>query len=203
MFLSETRLPLTQNGMTQLFARLKQCPGITGKRIGPHIFRHTFAIRSLILGNDPFSLQELLGHEDMSTVKNYMHMNDETLQEQKRKYSPGDHLPTRMPGRRETRSRQARRPGPGRIRYELGMCAVRRDQNGAITCLRRTTRIRKMELTTRHSRSATNPASGPKVPPVQICGPLVVEVINAFTELDPEPDIVVPKNGPSKKFQAQ
>ena len=60
-------------------------------------------MRYLVLGNDPFSLQELLGHEDMTTVKNYMHMNDETIQEQKRKYSPGDHLPTRMPGPKEAR----------------------------------------------------------------------------------------------------
>lgn len=111
IFLSETRLPLTKNGMTQLFARLKKRSGITGKRISPHIFRHTFAIRYLVLGNDPFSLQELLGHEDMNTVKNYMHMNDETIQEQKRKYSPGDHLPTRMPGPREMRRQPAKRKG--------------------------------------------------------------------------------------------
>lgn len=103
LFLSETRLPLTKNGVTLLFARIKKRSGITGKRISPHIFRHSFAIRYLVLGNDPFSLQELLGHEDMTTVKNYMHMNDETIQAQKRKYSPGDHLPSRMPGPRETR----------------------------------------------------------------------------------------------------
>jgi site-specific recombinase XerD len=78
LFLSETRLPLTKNGMTMLFKRLKERVGITDKRISPHIFRHSFAIRYLVLGNDPFSLQELLGHEDMTTVKNYMHMNDET-----------------------------------------------------------------------------------------------------------------------------
>jgi site-specific recombinase XerD len=100
--------------MTQLFARLKKRSGITGKRISPHIFRHTFAIRYLVLGNDPFSLQELLGHEDIATVKNYMHMNDEVIQEQKRKYSPGDHLPTRMPGPRETRRQNGKRYGPGR-----------------------------------------------------------------------------------------
>ncbi len=103
LFLSETRLPLTKNGMTMLFKRIKERAGITDKRISPHIFRHSFAIRYLVLGNDPFSLQELLGHEDMTTVKNYMHMNDETIQSQKRKYSPGDHLPTRMPGPKETR----------------------------------------------------------------------------------------------------
>ena len=113
LFLSETRLPLTKNGVILLFKRIRERAGITDKRISAHIFRHSFAIRYLVLGNDPFSLQELLGHEDMTTVKNYMHMNDETIQSQKRKYSPGDHLPTRMPGPRETRRRgfQAREQG--------------------------------------------------------------------------------------------
>jgi len=103
LFLAETRTPLTKNGVEMLFARLRKRAGITGKRISPHILRHTFAVRYLVLGNDPFSLQELLGHDDMTTVKNYMHMNDVTIQEQKRKYSPGDHLPTRMPGPRDIR----------------------------------------------------------------------------------------------------
>ncbi len=103
LFLSETRQSLTKNGMEMLFKRLKARAGITGKRISPHIFRHTFAMNYLIKSNDPFSLQELLGHEDLTTVLNYIHMNDTVLQEQKRKYSPGDHIPTRMPGPRETR----------------------------------------------------------------------------------------------------
>jgi site-specific recombinase XerD len=111
LFLSETRTPLTKNGVTLLFARLRKRAGITDKRISAHIFRHSFAIRYLVLCNDPFSLQELLGHEDMTTVKYYMHMNDETIQVQKRKFSPGDHLPTRMPGPRETRRRGYRAKG--------------------------------------------------------------------------------------------
>ena len=105
LFLSETRKPLTKNSMTLLFARLKKRAGITGKRISPHIFRHTFAIRYLVLGNDPFSLQALLGHEDMTTVKNYMHMNDQTIQDQKRKYSPSDHFSGHLPESREMRRR--------------------------------------------------------------------------------------------------
>ena len=103
LFLSETRQPLTKNGMEMLFKRLRTRAGITGKRISPHIMRHTFAMNYLIKSNDPFSLQELLGHEDLTTVLNYIHMNDTVLQEQKRKYSPGDHLSTRMPGPRMTR----------------------------------------------------------------------------------------------------
>ena len=68
-FLSETRQPLSKNGVELLFKRLKERAGIVGKRISPHIFRHTFAINYLVQSNDPFSLQELLGHEDMTTVK--------------------------------------------------------------------------------------------------------------------------------------
>ncbi|HZO74008.1 MAG TPA: tyrosine-type recombinase/integrase [Ktedonobacteraceae bacterium] len=105
LFLSETRRALTVNGVVLLFVRLKKRVGITDKCISPHIFRHTFALRYLEEGGDPFSLQELLGHEDIATVKMYMHMNDKMIQGQKRKYSPGDHLPTRMPGPRDTRRR--------------------------------------------------------------------------------------------------
>ncbi len=48
LFLAETRTPLTKNGMEMLFKRLKARAGITGKRISPHIFRHTFAMNYLI-----------------------------------------------------------------------------------------------------------------------------------------------------------
>lgn len=103
LFLAETRTPLTKNGIEMLFKRLRERAGIMHKRISPHILRHTFALRYLILGNDPFSLQELLGHEDIATVKLYMHMNDTVIQEQKRKYSPGDHLPAQMQGPQQRR----------------------------------------------------------------------------------------------------
>jgi integrase/recombinase XerD len=103
MFLSETRQPLTKNGVEMLFKRLKERAGIVGKRISPHILRHTFAINYLIKSNDPFSLQELLGHEDMTTVKLYMHMNDTIIQEQKRKYSPGDYFSVQVQGQKTIR----------------------------------------------------------------------------------------------------
>jgi site-specific recombinase XerD len=103
LFLAETRTPLTKNGVEMLFKRVRERAGITDRRLSPHILRHTFAINYLISGGDAFSLQELLGHEDIETVKIYMRMNDEMIQGQKRKFSPGDHLPTRMPGPKEGR----------------------------------------------------------------------------------------------------
>ncbi len=48
LFLSETRQPLTKNGMEMLFKRFKKRAGIEGKRISPHILRHTFDMNYLI-----------------------------------------------------------------------------------------------------------------------------------------------------------
>ncbi len=105
IFLSETGYALTISGIEMLFKRLRSRSGISGKRISPHIFRHTFAVRYLMLGGDIFSLQEILGHEDIATIKNYMHLNDTLIQEQKRKFSPGDNVPFKdAPGGRKRRT---------------------------------------------------------------------------------------------------
>ena len=92
---------LTRRGVEQVIRRLKKRCGFTDRRVSAHIFRHTFAVRYLMLGGDPFSLQQLLGHEDMETIRNYMHLNDVHIQTQKRKFSPGDHVSfSARPGRR-------------------------------------------------------------------------------------------------------
>ena len=82
VFLSESGFPLTRRGVDMLFQRIRRRSDLPkGKRISPHIFRHTFAVRYLMLGGDIYTLQELLGHEDIGTIKNYMHLNDTLIQE--------------------------------------------------------------------------------------------------------------------------
>ncbi len=76
-------------------------------------------MRYLMLGGDIFSLQDLLGHEDISTIKNYMHLNDVNVQAQKRKFSPGDNVPFANPSggrkkRSDFREPIKRKPGAGR-----------------------------------------------------------------------------------------
>ena len=94
---------ITNEGIKMLFRRLKQRAGFTDRRVHPHLFRHTFAVRYLLNGGDVFSLQELLGHEDMETIRNYMHLADANVQSQKRKFSPGDQI--------ELKSKKQRRNG--------------------------------------------------------------------------------------------
>jgi integrase/recombinase XerD len=82
VFLSEGGFALMRRGIDMLFQRLRRRSDLPkGKRISAHIFRHTFAVRYLMLGGDIYTLQELLGHEDIATIKNYMHLNDTLVQE--------------------------------------------------------------------------------------------------------------------------
>lgn len=49
-------------------------------KTGVHRWRHTFAKKWILEGGDPFRLQKMLGHSDMTIVKNYVEMFTEDLQ---------------------------------------------------------------------------------------------------------------------------
>ena len=43
------------------------------KRITPHTLRHAFCTHGLRAGNDPATMMELMGHEDLNTTAIYLH----------------------------------------------------------------------------------------------------------------------------------
>lgn len=77
-------------GSNSIFRKLRIDYKLTGKRFSAHIWRHTFAKAFLLNGGDVFTLQELLGHEDVETTREYVSLSDTDKAQQNSRYNPLD-----------------------------------------------------------------------------------------------------------------
>jgi integrase/recombinase XerD len=72
--------PLTRQGLYKIIQRHAKAAGLEGK-MSPHTLRHTFATHLLSGGCDLRSVQEMLGHADVSTTQLYTHLSGERIKE--------------------------------------------------------------------------------------------------------------------------
>ncbi len=87
LFISRLGKKLTRVSVWSLIKKRALNAGIE-KDITPHTLRHSFATHLLNNGADLRSVQEMLGHSDISTTQIYTHVSSDIIRETHRKYHP-------------------------------------------------------------------------------------------------------------------
>jgi integrase/recombinase XerD len=87
LFLNRRGKKLTRVMIFSLLKKLTAEANI-GKKISPHTFRHSFATHLLERGADLRAIQQMLGHESITTTEIYMHLDTTHLKGVVEKFHP-------------------------------------------------------------------------------------------------------------------
>lgn len=87
VFLSRRGGQLSRAMIFTMIRKLVKEAGID-KKISPHTFRHSFATHLLKNGADLRAIQQMLGHESITTTEIYMHVDRSQLKEVIEKFHP-------------------------------------------------------------------------------------------------------------------
>lgn len=87
LFLNRLGSRLSTRSVNNILDRYAKLAGLE-RRVTPHVMRHTFATHLLDGGADLRTVQELLGHADLSTTQIYTHVSQARAKEVYRKAHP-------------------------------------------------------------------------------------------------------------------
>lgn len=85
LFLNNHGTRITRNALNLILKNLSKEKKID-KEITPHVLRHSFATHLISNGADIRTVQEILGHENVSTTEIYTHLTNETIKKNYDKY---------------------------------------------------------------------------------------------------------------------
>ena len=87
LYLNRNGRQLTRAMIFEIIKRLAEKIGLK-KNISPHTFRHSFATHLLEGGADLRAIQQMLGHESITTTEVYVHVDRSHLTEVLKKFHP-------------------------------------------------------------------------------------------------------------------
>ena len=87
LFLNRRGNHLTRAMIFTIVKRLTEAAGIR-KKVSPHTFRHSFATHLLENGADLRAIQQMLGHESITTTEVYVHVDRSHLREVMESFHP-------------------------------------------------------------------------------------------------------------------
>ena len=87
LFLNRRGKKLTRNMIFVIIKELSRKINLQ-KNVSPHTFRHSFATHMIEGGADLRAVQDMLGHESITTTEIYTHLNKEYLREVVKKFHP-------------------------------------------------------------------------------------------------------------------
>lgn len=87
LFLNNHGNKMTRQGFFKIIKKIAKENGIN-KELSPHTLRHSFASHLLKYGADLRTIQELLGHSDISTTQIYTHVTNEELKKNYEDFHP-------------------------------------------------------------------------------------------------------------------
>ena len=102
LFLNARGGALTRAGAFMILRKLAEKAGLEPERVHPHLLRHSFATHLLEGGADLRSVQEMLGHADLSTTERYTHISDRRRRETY--FAAHPHARQQVPARDDTAS---------------------------------------------------------------------------------------------------